>query len=359
MRVLLVTNDYPPKPGGIQQYLGNLVGRYEHPIRVLGPADPGATPDERVVRGHGRFLWPTPRTRRWIVSHIKEFRPDVVLFGAPYPLAQLGPSISRETGGPFAVFVYGAEAVVPLAIPGLKRWVLEPLRQADVVFSMSEFTQARVEADTGRASCYVGVGVDTDVFSPPAQGPDEFVLGCVSRFVPRKGHVRVIEAVAELRRHGHDVTGLVVGKGRLERRLRAVADRLGAPVRFEVDVPWSTLPEMYRQMSMFAMPSRSRWFGLEVEGLGIVYLEASASGLPVLAGTSGGAPETVRDGQTGFVGDSTADIVSAAEQLVADPGLANSMGAEGRAFVEAHYSWNAVLTRFEQGLAAAASSKSL
>ncbi len=359
MRVLLVTNDYPPKPGGIQQYLGNLVERYEGPIRVLAPADQDAGTDDRVIRGSSRFMWPTRRVRRWVEHHIADFGADVVVFGAPHPLAHLGPAIERSMGVPFVVVTHGAEVVVPLVIPVLRQWVLKPLRAAGTVFAVSEFSRAKVEAAAERSVRLLGVGVDLAAFSPAAEPLEGFVLGCVSRFVPRKGHDRVIEAVAELRRRGHDVSGLLVGRGRLEGRLRRLAERLEVPVRFEVAVPWERLPGLYREMSMFAMPARTRWFGLEFEGLGIVYLEAAASGLPVVAGTSGGSPETVRVGETGFVGDSTADIVAAAGVLLRDPDRRSAMGWSGRAFVEEQYAWPAVLERFELGLAEARGAKSL
>ena len=359
MRVLLVTNDYPPKPGGIQQYLRNLVDRYEGPIRVLAPADDDAIPDEGVIRSSHRFMWPTRSVRRWVTNHISDFEADVVVFGAPHPLAQLGPSLEHATGVPFAIITHGAEVVLPLAVPGLRRWVTTPLLRARTVFAVSEFTRSKVEAATGRPVQYLGMGVDLAAYAPAPRAPDGFVLGCVSRFVPRKGQARVIEAIAELRARGHEVSGLIVGRGRLEARLRRLSARLRVPVRFEVGVPWERLPELYRQMSAFAMPARSRWRGLEFEGLGIVYLEAAASGLPVLAGSSGGAPETVLAGESGWVGTTSTEIVEVVEALLADPERRTAMGAAGRRFVEERYSWPVVMERFGDGLEAGRPPKSL
>ena len=348
MRILLVTNDYPPRPGGIQQYLAGLVGALDAEVRVLAPAHPGAGEEPAVFRGHRRFLWPTGRTRRWIAGHVSEFVPDVVLFGAPHPLAHLGPRLRRDTGVGYAVLCHGAEIVVPAALPLLRTLVKYPLRRADVVFATSGYTAGRVRRLVKRSPVVVGAGVEPR-FSPGPGGPDRPVVGCVSRFVPRKGQRRVLRAVAALRAEGRDVTAMLVGAGRDEASLRRLAGRLGVPTRFEVAVPYDALPRLYREMTIFAMPCRSRWFGLEAEGLGIVYLEAAATGVPVVAGDSGGAPETVLPGETGFVVDSDDTLLAALRMLLDDPGMARSMGSAGRSRVTERFSWNAVAGRFGTG----------
>jgi phosphatidylinositol alpha-1,6-mannosyltransferase len=348
VRVLLVTNDFPPKAGGIQQYLNGLVEAFPGDMRVLAPQDDGGADRKGVVRGDRRFMWPTRRTTRWVARHVAEFGPDVVLFGAPHPLAHMGPRLRRETGVPYAVLCHGAEVTVPAAFPITRQLLRFPLRRADALLANSNYTAGRVERLTGRPVLVVGVGVDPS-FAPGA-GPSEVVVGCVSRFVPRKGQRRVLRTVAALRRDGRALQVLLVGAGRDEGDLRRLAARLGVPTRFEVDVPYARLPSLYREMSVFAMPCRSRWFGLEVEGLGLVFLEAAASGLPVIAGDSGGAPETVNPGVTGFVVDRDAALADALLRLVADPGLASAMGEAGRARVEQRYTWRSVAARFEEGL---------
>jgi phosphatidylinositol alpha-1,6-mannosyltransferase len=175
----------------------------------------------------------------------------------------------------------------------------------------------------------------------------------VSRFVPRKGQRRVLDAAARLRSEGRRLSVLMVGRGRNEQALRRRAERLGVPVRFEVGVPWDRLPGLYREMDVFVMPCRSRWGGLEVEGLGLVFLEAAASGLPVLAGDSGGAPETVVPGVTGFVVAADRHIDGGLRLLLDDPDRARAMGAAGRERVLAAYTWEAVAGRVMEGLAAA------
>ncbi|HSM01591.1 MAG TPA: glycosyltransferase family 4 protein [Acidimicrobiia bacterium] len=348
MRVLLVTNDFPPRAGGIQQYLKGLVAAFPGKVRVLAPRHDGAPPDDRVVRGSRRFMWPTRRTRRWVARQVEEFQPDVVLFGAPHPLAHMGPRLRDETGVPYAVLCHGAEITVPAAIPIARQLVRHPLKRADAVLANSRFTAGRVERLTGRPVRVVGVGVDPGF--APGPGPDGVVVGCVSRFVPRKGQRRVLRAVHALRGEGHDVEVLLVGKGRDEGALRRLAERLGVPTRFEVDVAYDRLPGLYREMKIFAMPCRTRWFGLEVEGLGVVFLESAATGLPVVAGDSGGAPETVDPGVTGFVVDTDRTLLDAMRRLVGAPTLAAAMGRAGLEWVGRHYTWEATAARFEAGL---------
>lgn len=349
MRVLLVTNDYPPKPGGIQQYLGNVVAAFPGEVRVLAPADQGDDPG--VVRHPRPFMWPTRAVRRWVEAQVAGFRPDVVLFGAPHPLALMGPRLRRDTGVPYAVVCHGAEVFLPAAIPGLRQALRRALRRADAVFGVSRYTRGRVERFAGRPVHYLGAGVEP-VFTP-GEPPEHPVVGCVSRFVPRKGQRRVLRAVARLRASGREVSVLLVGMGRDEDDLRRLAARLGVPTRMEVAVPWSALPGLYREMTVFAMPCRSRWLGLEMEGLGLVFLEAAAAGLPVLAGDSGGSPETVVPGVTGFVVADDAALEEGLRLLLDDPAAAEEMGRRGRERVLAEYTWDRVAGRLLAGLEAA------
>ncbi len=344
MRVLLITNDFPPRPGGIQQYLAGLVDAIDGPVRVLAPRDGDDRPG--VIRDRRRFMWPTRRVRRWIESNVAEFAPDVILFGAPHPLAHLGPRLRRDTGVPYGIVCHGAEITIPAAFPVTRQLIRYPLKRADVLFAVSEFTRRKVERLTKRSVEVIGAGVAPAFSSGEAPTSPPVVVGCVSRFVPRKGQDRVLEACAELRAEGLDVQALLVGKGRDERRLRSLADRLGVPTRFEVGVVFSELPALYREMHLFAMPCRSRWFGLEAEGFGVVFLEAAASGLPVVAGDSGGAPETVAPGTTGFVVDSNEALVEALRRLVVDSDLRRSMGSAGADRAGDRYSWPTVAERF-------------
>lgn len=357
MRLLLITNDYPPRPGGIQQYLGNLVDSLEGEVRVLAPSDgPAETKrGEAVVRrGDPKFMWPTGSVGDWIEQQAAEFGPEAVLFGAPLPLPRLVPRLQDSLGVPVGVLCHGAEVTLPAMLPGVRQSLAHTLAAADVRFAVSRYTQARVSSLTGEPVCYIGGGVDTATFTP-ADRPNLGIpptVGCVSRFVPRKGQDRLIEAAARLGDRGTPVQLLLVGKGRKENALRARADRSGATVRFEVDVPWAALPDLYRSMDVFAMPCRDRWGGLEIEGLGLVFLEAAAAGLPVLAGDSGGSPETIVPGVTGFVVHSVDDMVEGLEMLLSDPARARQMGEAGRRRMTDEYTWEAVARRMVAGFIA-------
>ena len=177
-------------------------------------------------------MWPTRKTRDWVVEHAERFNPDVVLFGAPYPLPTLGPALRQRLGVPFGVIAHGAEVTVPAAFPVSRQLLAGPLKQADVVFANSRWTSVKVERITKRPVTHLGIGVDLEAFHPSdSRGADPLVVGCVSRFIPRKGHAEVLNAVAELRSTGHDVRASMVGTGRLERRVRKVAEVLEVPMR--------------------------------------------------------------------------------------------------------------------------------
>lgn len=352
MRLLVVTNDYPPKPGGIQQYLSGFLAAFPGTVRVLAPADGPADQTalgEDVVRRYSReFMWPTRSVAAWARAQAEEFQPDVILFGAPYPLPFLGPALREVTGAPFVVLCHGAEVTLPAALPGARQLLARALRAADGLIAVSRFTADRVERLTGKSVDFVGAGVDLDAFSiGPAR--DGFasppVIACVSRFVPRKGQERLIEAAEILEGNGVPVQLLFVGKGRTEDRIRKAAADRKVNARFEVDVPWSRLGELYREADMFCMPCSSRWGGLEVEGLGLVFLEAAACGLPVIAGDSGGSPETVDPGVTGHVVHDTADIVTAVTDVLSDPARAREMGLAGRHWVEREFTWERTMER--------------
>lgn len=355
MRLLVITNDYPPKSGGIQTYLANLVDAYPGPVRVLAPADgpaDGTAKGEAIVRrGKRRFMWPTRKVVDWFIAEAREFGADAIFFGAPHPLTGAAARLKEELDLPVGVLCHGAEVTIAAAVPGLRTWLRRTLRTADVLFAVSRFTQGKVSRLTGRDVVPIGAGVEVGLFTPADVAPNNTppIVGCVSRFVPRKGQHRLIAAAAELAKRGRDVEVLIVGSGRTETKLRKLAANSGVPVRFEIGVPWEDLAALYRSMDFFCMPCRSRWGGLEVEGLGLVFLEAAAAGLPVLAGSSGGSPETVIPGETGYVVDSVDDIVAGLEILLEDPERARRMGAKGRQRVVDEYVWDRVVANLQGG----------
>jgi phosphatidylinositol alpha-1,6-mannosyltransferase len=373
MRILLVTNDFPPRAGGIQQYCHNLVVRLPaDQVLVYAPAWPGASEFDaaqpfRVVRHPTSRMLPGRQVERRAVALVREFQPRVVVFGATFPLALLAGRITRATGVPCVGWTHGVEVAVgrvPL-VRGLMARVAGDLRLATAV---SNWSAERVRrAVRGRCPVeWLVSGVDADAYHPGVDGRpvrDRHRLGdapvcvCVSRLVPRKGQDVLIRAWPSVLARVPDARLLLVGGGSYERRLRRLAAAGPAAARIVLtgEVPWADLPAHYAAGDVFAMPCRTRWLGLDLEALGVVYLEAAATGLPVVAGRSGGAPETVEAGLTGLVvdGHKAGEVGLAVAGLLADPTRARAMGAAGRRMVEAEFAWPAVATRFEKLLAEA------
>jgi phosphatidylinositol alpha-1,6-mannosyltransferase len=228
---------------------------------------------------------------------------------------------------------------------------------------LGNYTRARLQpviADRSELR-WLAPGVDTQIYHPDVDGApirrryglgDRPVVVCVSRLVPRKGQDRLISALPALRRDVADAALLLVGGGRDEPRLRRLARRLGVAehVVFTGVVSAAELPAHYAAGNVFAMPCRTRRAGLDVEGLGIVYLEASATGLPVLAGNSGGAPDAVQHGKTGYVvnGRDTAEIAGRLVELLTDHKRAAEFGAAGRTWVTAQWQWDTMAARMTE-----------
>jgi phosphatidyl-myo-inositol dimannoside synthase len=374
VNLLLVTNDFPPRAGGIQQYCHNLVSRLP-PERVVvyAPAWPGADEFDaaqpfRVVRHPGRTMLPTPDVLGRAVALVREVRPDVVCFGAAFPLGLLAGRLTRATGVPCVGFTHGVEVAVG-RVPVAGRLLRRVAADLRLLTAVSHWSAARVTRAV-RGRCPVELlpaGVDAGAYHPAVDGRavrerhrlgSDPVCVCVSRLVPRKGQDRLVQAWPAVVARVPAARLLLVGGGPSARRLRRLAAASPAADRIHLagEVPWAELPAHYAAGDVFAMPCRTRWLGLDLEALGVVFLEAAATGLPVVAGRSGGAPETVLEGVTGTVVDGRrpGPVGRAVAELLADPGRARAMGAAGRRRVEAEFTWQAVVTRLEKLLAEAA-----
>jgi phosphatidyl-myo-inositol dimannoside synthase len=293
---------------------------------------------------------------------------DTVLFGAAAPLGLLAPAL-REVGARRIVALTHGHEAGWAAFPGARALLRRIGDAVDVMTYLSEYFHVRIAralsaAAAARMAPLAG-GVDIGVFRPGAGGAairarlglvDRPVVVCVSRLVTRKGQDTLIRAWPQVRAAGgvHPVL-LLVGSGPAENRLRRLANQLdvGGAVLFTGHVPDAELPAYYDAGDVFAMPCRSRRRGLDVEGLGIVYLEASATGLPVIAGDSGGAPDTVLPGETGYVvpGGDVAALTDRLTQLLCNPAAARAMGENGRAWMEREWRWDLVAGRLQQILA--------
>ncbi len=364
MRVLWLTNDLPPRAGGIQQFVDNLLRRV-HPgdTVVIGPADAEASAHDRaapyrVVR-HRAGIWPTPAVLRLTRRVAAEHRPDVIVLGASWPLGYLAPALGRAPSVPVVALTHGLEAGIAGA--GLGFLIRRASRGLAAATTISDWTEERL-APHLRAGILERIppGVDVSTFREDVDGTrlrerwgvpaDAPVVGCVSRLVKRKGQDALLDAWPTVQRRHPDAWLVLVGTGPLAEDLAERARRLGdgGHVVLAGEVAWEDLPAAHAAMDVFAMPCRTRWAGLDVEGLGIVYLEAQACGVPAIAGRSGGAPEAVRDGETGLVVDGRRRraLVAALDRLLDDEAERRRMGRSGRAWVEQRWSWDAIAGRF-------------
>jgi phosphatidyl-myo-inositol dimannoside synthase len=371
-RTLLVTNDYPPKVGGIQRTLHSLMRELPPDrVTVFAPAWQGSQVFDggepyRVERDPRAFTWPTPEVRDRVRGLIRQTGSEVVLFGDAMPLAALGPGLARH-GTPYLVAAHGFDYWLSL-VPGSHAWMRRVTsRAARVPVMCSEFI-ARVVRTAVPAGVPVSVlypGADIEAFRPdlPARDilerhgvADRPLIVCVSRLVARKGQDVLIGSMAEVRRRVPDATLLIVGGGPDRERLEALA--ASAPngsVVFAGQVSEQDLPRYYRAGHVFAMPCRSRAAGLEVEGWGNVFIEAAACARPVVVGDSGGARESLVDGETGILvrGSRPSEVADAVASLLEDPARAEAMGAAGRARVERDHAWPKIAERLAGWLRAA------
>ncbi len=325
-RHLLVTNDYPPKTGGIQVYLHELWSRLE--------------PDRAVVMtasSHDDPAW---------------------------PLGLLGPRLSR----PYGVVLHGAEVAIPGRLPLVASSLRYVLRHARVAICAGTYPEAearRIAAEWMPPVIQVPPGVDANRFEPVENArrdevrhqlgldPSATLVSSYSRLVPRKGMDTLIKASASLTSRFPHLQVAIGGAGRDRARLEKLAQRLKAPVVFLGRVSDVDLPEWLGASDLMVMACRSRWFGLEQEGFGIVFVEAGAAGLAQVAGRSGGSHEAVRHGVTGLVverPDQSGALADAMAQLLEDEVLRAQFGRDARDLTRSDFDWQVLSSRLSAGL---------
>ena len=366
MHVFVVTNDFPPRVGGINYYVDQLMRRLpsDWTVTIFSSTSPGAAAFDReypheVIRLPTAMMLPTPGVRRQLHGLLKQRRPDLVMFGAIWPLGHMGPGIRHKLGIAYGGFSHGLELTAALA-PGL----LGPIgRNASLITAASFWSRAKLEKAfgwTGRMPVLTS-GIDVETFRPDIDdseirarhGVDGApLICCVSRLVPRKGQDLLIRAMPAILRAVPDARLLIVGHGPYEASLHRLARTTNVADRviFTGRVSYEDLPRYFRAGDVFAMPCRSRWFGLDIEALGAVFLQGAAVGRPVIAGDSGGAPEAVKHEETGLVVDPTSvpAIADACIRLLSDRALAERMGSAGAAWVHRDYTWEAMAGRLTE-----------
>ncbi|NED74128.1 glycosyltransferase family 4 protein [Streptomyces sp. SID9944] len=379
-KTLVVTNDFPPRPGGIQAFLHNMALRLDPDRLVVYASTWNRSAEGRrataafdaeqpftVVRDRTTMLLPTPDATRRATGLLREHGCTAVWFGAAAPLGLMAPALRRAGAERLVATTHGHEAGWA-QLPGARQLLRRIGESADTLTYLGEYTRFRIaRALTPAAAARMAQlppGVDEKTFHPGSGGAqvrarlglsDRPVVVCVSRLVRRKGQDTLIRALPRILAAEPDTVLLIVGGGPYEKDLRRLAAETGvaASVRFTGAVPWAELPAHYGAGDVFAMPCRTRRGGLDVEGLGIVYLEASATGLPVVAGDSGGAPDAVLDGETGWVvrGAAPEEAADRIVTLLGDAELRRRMGERGREWVLEKWRWDLLAERLKELLA--------
>jgi phosphatidylinositol alpha-1,6-mannosyltransferase len=372
-KVLIVTNDFPPRAGGIQFFIHALALRLPpESVSVYAPSWEGAAEFDAkqpfsVVRHPTSLMLPVPAVARRAADIIKSEGCDTVVFGAAAPLGLLAPQLRRAGAQRLVAITHGHEAGWA-SLPGARAVLRRIGDSVDTVTYLGEYTRLRLSWALSRPAAErmtrLAPGVDTSEFHPGTGGPaireqwglgDRPVVVCVSRMVPRKGQDTLIRAWPLVLAGTPDATLFLVGDGPYRDRLQRLAEHLGVEgsVIFAGAPSREALPAYYDAADVFAMPCRTRRGGLDVEGLGMVFLEASATGLPVVGGDSGNSPDAIRDGETGYVvaGGRVADLADRLTHLLTDPVAAKAMGEKGMAWVNREWNWDVIARRFAEILA--------
>ena len=368
-RHLLVTNDYPPKVGGIQEYLWELWRRLDptsfqvHTTPYAGAGDFDSRQAYEVIRSKEPVLLPYPWLARRLDRAADDFGAALHVIDPAVPLGAIGPSLAR----PYAVVLHGAEVTIPGRLPGSRQALARVLDNASAVISAGEYALSEAERAVRRPlrSVVIPPGVDEERFLPTTTkeqlavrekygiDPEAPFILSVSRLVPRKGMDTLIAVASRLHMCYPDLVVCIAGSGRDRARLQRRIDRLRAPVRLLGRIPDGDKAALYGAADVFSMLCRNRWAGLEQEGFGIVFVEAAAAGTPQIAGRSGGADEAVSDGRTGLIAEPDAsidDIAGLFRSLLDDPDRRAQMGESSRRRAITDFSYKVLSQRLAAAL---------
>ena len=371
-KVLLVTNDLGPRVGGIESFVLSLVERVpKGSLVIYTSSQKGSTPFDAlllerfgaiVIRDRAKILLPTPRVNHRAAGILKQYQIKTVWFGAAAPLALMAKQL-RTSGATNIVALSHGHEIWWAKIPIFKQLLRKIIKDIDHLGYLGQFTKSEIVKASNQIDKFVQIapGIDTQHFMPKSARADLItkyrledrrVIVSVGRLVHRKGQDKLIEALPKVLQSFPDAVLLLVGEGPIKQMLKNTAKQLGVTnhVIFTGRVQHIDLPDYICLGEVFAMPVRSRFAGLEVEGLGIVYLEASACGVPVIVGNSGGATDAVIDGVTGLLvdGSDTDQIADAVCKLLTDQSRAKAMGLAGRGWVIENWQINTWSERFNK-----------
>lgn len=372
-RTLIITNDFPPRPGGIESFVLAMAERFPpgevvvHTSRGKGDKEFDAQLNFPVIRDRSPIMLPTPGITKRSIAIAKAEGCDRVWFGAAAPLALMAPKL-RAAGIERMVATTHGHEVWWSVVPGARGLMRRIGRHVDALTYLGEYTRSRIAPalDPTGLTRFVQLtpGVDDATFNPTVDGSkvreelglgDRPVVVCVSRMVARKGQDVLVEALPLIRKKVPDAALLLVGDGpyRSEVERRVERARLTKDVFITGRVPWDRIAEYFAAGDVFCMPARTRLGGFDLEGLGICYLEAAATGLPVVAGDSGGAPDAVLEGENGFVvhGSDARAVADRCTELLLDKDLSAKFGQRGREWVLEKWRWDDLAVQLQRLLA--------
>lgn len=377
-KILCITNDFGPRAGGIETFVMGLIERLPHGSVTVYTSHQGDTKvydqgwlDQfgvKVIRDRSKILLPTPRVNRAVKNLIAKEGIEIVFFGAAAPLAVMAQGLRRSGARKIVSLTHGHEVWWAKIWPF--NWAIRYIgNHVDHLTYLGDFTRQEISralsAEAASAMVKIAPGIDTVHFAPQSSAAqlrhslgltNKKVIVSVGRLVHRKGQDSLISALPEILRHHPEAHILMIGTGPYQEHLVGLVKKLSIQdsITFIGRIQYADLPRYISLGDVFAMPSRSRLAGLEVEGLGIVYLEASACGLPVVAGKSGGAPDAVLEGETGITvdGRDPADIARVVNSLLDDPLMAKAMGQRGREWIISNWRWEIWSTKFTELLKA-------
>jgi phosphatidylinositol alpha-1,6-mannosyltransferase len=373
-RILCITNDFGPRAGGIETFVIGLIERLpKNSVIVYTATQAGSEPFDKswlenygveVIRDKSKILLPTLRVGRAVRTLAREREITTAFFGAAAPLALLANGLRRVGVTRIVALTHGHEVWWSRVWPF--SWAIKRIGAGvDHLTYLGSFTQSHISAPlsprAAAAMVKIAPGIDTEHFAPRSDATElrsqlglieKKVIVSVGRLVHRKGQDTLIEALPAIVNKVPDVHLLFIGEGPYKEYLVKRAEQLQVShaITFIGRIQYRELPRYICVGDIFAMPSRSRLAGLEVEGLGIVYLEASACGLAVIGGKSGGAPDAVLEGETGFAvdGRSAHEVAQAAITLLTNPELAQSLGSRGREWIIDEWRWDIWAKRFAE-----------
>jgi len=361
---LFITNDVGPRAGGIETFVHGLIERLpKGSVIVYTSAQPNTAEFDakwlqdfgvEVIRDRSKILLPTPRVISACQKLISNRKLTKVAFGAAAPLGVMAWAMRRAGAQTIVALTHGHE-VWWSKVPPFNLAIRYMSKNLDAIAYLGNYTKGEISKALRKSDVsklvQIAPGIDVEHFVPTDSSnlraelglTDKSVIISVGRLVHRKGQDKLIASLPAIKAAIPNVHLVLVGVGPHQDYLEKLAAKLQVAdcVTFIGRINYAELPKYICVGDIFAMPSRSRFFGLEVEGLGIVYLEASACGLPVVGGSSGGAPDAVLGGETGVVvdGTNTLEIAEACIELLNNPELCALMGANGRAWIIENWRW--------------------